>query len=52
MQSAHGTDCVYNIVNIFFCEPKLKAITLENSLVLQHHGDSHIGSPTAIAQQR
>lgn len=26
MQSARGADCVYNIVNVFFCEPKLKAI--------------------------
>jgi len=48
MQSALSTDCVYNVVNIFLGKAKLKAVTLENGLVLQYHGDRHIGSPTAI----
>jgi len=48
MQSALSTDCVYNVVNVFLGKAKLKAVTLENSLVLQDHGDRHIGSPTAI----
>jgi hypothetical protein len=48
MQSALSTDCVYNVVNIFLGKAKLKAVTLENGLVLEYHGDRHIGSPTAI----
>ena len=48
MQSAPSTDCVYNVVNIFLGKAKLKAVTLENGLVLQYHCDRHIGSPTAI----
>jgi hypothetical protein len=48
MQSALSTDCVYNVVNIFLGKARSKAVTFENGLVLQYHGDRHIGSPTAI----
>jgi molybdopterin-binding protein len=50
MQSALSTDCVYNVVNIFLGKAKLKAVTLENGLVLQYHGDRHIGPSIITAR--
>jgi hypothetical protein len=43
MQSALSTDCVYNVVNIFLGKAKLKAVTLENGLVLQYTATVTLG---------